>query len=195
MYSYFIGKIVKLNKKTITFENNYIGYLINVSNINKFEEGKVKKLFILKNMTLGRNNHIVEELYGFENYEEKELFIQLLNIPSVGVKTAMLILDNDLNLLKTFVSNGDVGGLCSLNNITPKLATSLASELKCGNSISDKSSIYCDLNKALNSLGYDKNSITNSIKTLEGDLNNSKLELSDLIAKAIRMIAGYKNVD
>ncbi|MBQ6970052.1 hypothetical protein IJQ19_00215 [bacterium] len=44
MYSYIVGKVISINKKSITLENNYVGYVINVNGLNNFTKNKVIKL-------------------------------------------------------------------------------------------------------------------------------------------------------
>jgi Holliday junction resolvasome RuvABC DNA-binding subunit len=62
MVSYIIGKIVSLNKKSITIESNYTGYTVFVSDPTKYETGKIKKIYLFQNLSINNTkNKILEE--------------------------------------------------------------------------------------------------------------------------------------
>jgi Holliday junction DNA helicase RuvA len=188
-----VGKIVSTNKKTITFENNYIGYVIYVADPTKFEINKVKKLYIYKQLNFGNKNNILEEIYGFERYESKDLFMNLLQVNGIGPKTAINICRNDPQLIKTLIGKRDYEGLCSLENITPKFARLIADYL--GEHFKDNAKQttieITDLTKALRSLGYRHEEIEFAIQNINP--NTPTIELSDLISQAIKLIANQEN--
>jgi Holliday junction DNA helicase RuvA len=195
MVSYIIGKIVSINKKTITLENNYIGYCIIVSNLARFEVGKIKKLYIYKSISFNSaKNKLVEEMYGFENYEEKEFFLKLLQLQGIGSKTAINILDNDLCTLKSLIATKDVDSLTALKNITSKIANSIIDGI-----VIDSSDINIDTNnqlpdliKAMKTLGYGNHEIEIATKL---DYSKCSNELSDMISYAIKNIQYYGKED
>lgn len=67
MYSYIVGKVISINKKSITLENNYIGYVINVNGLNNFVKNKVIKLWLYKYVNITNKNSLNEEFYGFRS--------------------------------------------------------------------------------------------------------------------------------
>ncbi|MDR2847260.1 MAG: Holliday junction branch migration protein RuvA [Mycoplasmataceae bacterium] len=189
MYSYLVGKIISSNKKSITFENNYTGYHIYVSDPSMFEIGKVCKIYVIKNLSINNNkNRIVEELYGFGKYDQKELFLKLINVGGIGYRTALNICYNDVNQLKSLILAKDSDTLSSLPGITPKIARAIVDEVYIDTddtTSNNKSAMVSDLVKALKSLGYEKKEIDlalHNVKVTEG------LELSDLISSAIKLI-------
>lgn len=189
MINYIIGKIVSTYKKTIVVENNYIGYLVYVSKPNEFEVGKIIKLLIMKNITINNKNKLTEEMYGFRNIEEKDFFYKLLNITSIGYKTALGICKNDIELLKQLIINKDEESLSSLENITPKIAHYLVSEYEIENEkevSTTNRELINDLIKSLKILGYTDAEINYAINNIKIDFNS---ELSDNISNAIKIIS------
>jgi Holliday junction DNA helicase RuvA len=181
-----LGKIISNNSKTIVFENNYIGYVINIIRSEMFEIGKVKKVFLYKHLFLNNKNKIVEELYGFNTYEEKEFFIQLLHMTGIGVKTAMAICVLDIQLMKKLIINNDTEGLINLG-ISDKNANIICSEYKVSKKeIKEQSMpLLSDLISALKNLGYNKAEIEYATKTVSFNQN----DLSLLISTAIKNIS------
>ena len=188
MLSYMIGKIISINKKSITLESNWTGYVINVTNPESFELGKVKKIYLHKNSLISNNNNLVEDYYGFTNYEEKELFLKLITLNGIGPKTAAQILRNDINLLKTFILNKDIKSLSSLTSINERIARQLVDGITITsvNSVSTSTKI-AELVSALKSLGYEKREIDLAIS--DKHISESNSDLSDLISNAIKIIA------
>ncbi len=188
MLSYIIGKIISINKKSVTVESNWTGYVINVTNPESFELGKVKKIYIHKHSVISNKNSLIEDYYGFINYEEKELFLKLISLNGIGPKTAAQILRNDINMLKTFIINKDIKSLTSLNSINERVARQIID----GVTITSVKSVptstkIAELISALKSLGYEKKEIDFAIS--DKQIIESKSELSDLISNAIKLIA------
>ncbi len=188
MLSYMIGKIISINKKSITLESNWTGYVINVTNPESFELGKVKKIYLHKHSVISNKNNLVEDYYGFTNYEEKELFLKLITLNGIGPKTAAQILRNDINLLKTFILNKDIKSLSSLTSINERIARQLVDGITITsvNSVSTSTKI-AELVSALKSLGYEKREIDLAIS--DKHISESNSDLSDLISNAIKIIA------
>jgi Holliday junction DNA helicase RuvA len=185
-----VGKIISINKKTITMENNYIGYVVNVIKPDQFEVNKVKKIYIYKHISTNNKNNLTEELYGFEQYEYKELFLMLININGIGPKTALNICNNDINTLKQLIAQRDVQSLSVLNGITPKYARLVVDHL-CDiykDHINEHPTV--DLSKlvqALKSLGYGTKDIELALKHI--NVPDKEVDLSDLISQSIKLIA------
>jgi Holliday junction DNA helicase RuvA len=185
-----IGKVVSINKKTITFENNYVGYVINVCNPESFEVNKLKKLYLYKHMATNNKNNLTEELYGFEVYEFKELFLLLIGISGIGPKTALNICSNDLNAIKQLISKRDIQGLSILNGITPKYARLIIDNLYDMFTVNSSDQTCIEINKliqALKSLGYASKDVELALKNI--DMSNKNVDLSDLISQSIKFIA------
>ena len=89
MYEYLIGTITQVFPAYIVVENNGIGYLINVANPFRFksDETKQEKIYLHQ---IVRENEIV--LYGFSDFNEKQLFLKLISVSGIGPKSALAIL-------------------------------------------------------------------------------------------------------
>ena len=189
MVSYIIGKITSLNKKTITVESNWTGYVINVTNPELFELGKVRKIYLHKHTSLTNKNSVNEEYYGFVNYDQKEMFLKLLSLNGIGPKTAIQILKNDLSLIKNMILSKDVKGLSACQSINEKVARQMIDNIE----ISSKEGLktnqkISELISALESLGYQKNEIEDVISNKE-IIGDASIDLSDLVSNAIKYIA------
>jgi Holliday junction DNA helicase RuvA len=193
-----IGKIVSINKKSITVETNWTGYVINVPEPQKFEANKVKKIYLYKHSGIGNKNYLTEEMYGFDNYESKEFFMQLINISGIGPKTALGICANDIKTLKQLIINKDMESLNSLNNITNKFARLMVDNLHdiyklSGTNEGETPTDIANLVKALKSLGYSSKDVEFAMKNM--DFSNNDIELSDLISQAIKIIATQQPIN
>ena len=105
MYEYLIGTITQVFPAYIVVENNGIGYLINVANPFRFksDETKQEKIYLHQ---IVRENEIV--LYGFSDFNEKQLFLKLISVSGIGPKSALAILANeDHNGFVSAVNNDD----------------------------------------------------------------------------------------
>jgi Holliday junction DNA helicase RuvA len=180
-----VGKIISLNKKSITVENNYMGYVIVVANPEEYEIGKIKKVFIYKITSLTNKNKLIEELYGFETFEKKDFFMKLLLLDGIGPKTAIGICAYDFEMLKGLIIAKDVAGITAIG-ISNKIAELLIRECDNFNIIKTKHTFQNQLIHALKSLGYEKEDIEYSVKSMT--LNEST-DFSDLISIAIKKIA------
>lgn len=175
-------------ERSIIIENNYIGYQVFVSRPNDFEIGKVKKIYIYKHCSSNNKGNIMESLFGFTTLKEREVFCALLNVPGIGVKTAIAICANEINLLIGAIQNKDIELLNSFTGVTNKIATNIINHLFEHFEIdgNDQNSQINDLTKALSALGYASSDIQKSINFV----NTFKEEksLSELISMAIRHI-------
>lgn len=192
MYSYIIGKIISINKKSITLENSYFGYVVNVIEPTQFELNKIKKIYLYKHSYLSNKNSIVEDYYGFLRFEEKEFFMNCIAISGIGPKTAISFLKNDISLLKQLIASKDITALEQLQHVTKKYAYLLVDYL------SDyyvKSKVegfdsFSEVISTLKALGYSQEEIGEAINGLS---KNNELQdmndVSDLVSLAIKTIS------
>lgn len=192
MYSYIVGKVVSTHKKSIVIENNYTGYLVFVPRTEAFESGKTIRLYLYKYTYLSNKNSLKEDFYGFKNWEEKEFFINCLNISGIGPKSAMNFLQNDINVLKQLISNKDTDALEQLPGISKKYAYLLV-EYLAEYYVKDKVENYdniADVINVLKTLGYNQEDINFAINRLcETNAIENTMETSDVVAMAIKLIS------
>lgn len=128
MYEYLIGTITQVFPAYIVVENNGIGYLINVANPFKFksDETKQEKIYLHQ---IVRENEIA--LYGFSDFNEKQLFLKLISVSGIGPKSALAILANeDHNGFVSAVNNDDDAYLTKFPGIGKKTAKQIILDLK-----------------------------------------------------------------
>lgn len=128
MYEYLIGTITRVFPAYIVVENNGIGYLINVANPFRFksDETEQEKIYLHQ---IVRENEIV--LYGFSDFNEKQLFLKLISVSGIGPKSALAILANeDHNGFVSAVNNDDDAYLTKFPGIGKKTAKQIILDLK-----------------------------------------------------------------
>lgn len=192
MYSYIVGKIISVHKKSITFEHNNIGYLIYVSHPEIYQQGWIQKLFVHKHTYLSNKNTLQEEMYGFKNFDEKDFFLNCLNISGIGPKTAISFLKNDINILKNLISNKDTQALEQLPGVSKKHAYLLV-EYLANFYVKNKAENYdniADVINVLKTLGYNQDDINFAINKLcETNAIEATMDTSDVVAMAIKLIS------
>lgn len=192
MYSYIVGKIVSVHPRSITLENNYIGYLIYVPKADVFEKNTTTRLYLYKYTYLSNKNALREEFYGFKRWEEKEFFLNCLTISGIGPKSAMNFLQNDIDVLKQLISNKDTDALEQLPGISKKFAYLLVEYLAdfyVKNKVENYDNI-ADVINVLKTLGYNQDDINFAINRLcETNAIESSMETSDVVAMAIKLIS------
>ena len=192
MYSYIVGKVASVYKKSIVIENNYVGYFVFVPRAEVFKQDTTIRLYLYKYTYLSNKNSLREDFYGFKTWEEKEFFMNSLNISGVGPKSAMNFLQNDINVLKRLISNKDAEALEHLPGIGKKYAYLLI-EYLADFYVKDKAENYdniADVINVLKTLGYSQEDINFAVNKLcETNAIENTMETSDVVAMAIKLIS------
>ena len=188
MYSYFYGKIISINKKSITIDVNNIGYVINTPLPEVFLKDEKTHLYVFSQLVQTSKNSYIEEIYGFKTYSEKELFLLLMKCQGIGPKTALSICSNDLNVLKELIIKKDIDSLSKCKFINSKTAKNIIDNLYeyYQNKIGNENGSF-KVFSALKALGYNDNEINYAIANIEKN-NNPRDDVSTLIANAIKEI-------
>ncbi|ATZ18741.1 Holliday junction DNA helicase RuvA [Williamsoniiplasma somnilux] len=127
MIEYIIGKVIDLNQQQIVIENNKQGFVYNLIKPINIEKNKLENL---KLFTCEITNEFINECYACENKEIRDWFKSLLQIKTVGPKTALLILNIlELDELKTIVRNNDLDSLLKIKGVGSFTAKIIISEL------------------------------------------------------------------
>ena len=187
MYSYLYGTVIAVNKKSITFDCNNIGYIVNVSNPGAFEINRKIHLYAYAQYTTNGKNGFLEEMYGFKTYREKEMFLSLMQCQGIGPKKALDICKNDVDVLRTMIGNKDAEHLANCQNIDKRTAETIVNTLHKHYAVDEKNkmnSIQKQLFTALNQLGYPNEEAEYAIK----HMNKKEKDLSNLIAGGIKDI-------
>jgi Holliday junction DNA helicase RuvA len=137
-------------------------------------------------------------MYGFDVYEAKEFFMQLINISGIGPKTALGLCNNDIKTMKQLIVNKDMESLNAMNNVTNKFARLMVDNLHDIYKLSEATengspTDIANLVKALKSLGYSSKDIEFAMKNM--DFSIKDIDLSDLISQAIKTIATQQPIN
>lgn len=134
MYEFIKGKLVSkltTSAKGASFvvENNGIGYLVNTTSRNiaiAGEEGSDIKVYTT---LIHREDAML--LCGFLNREDRDIFNILMTVSGVGMKVALVLLDEFSGYdLISAVIRGDFKELSRAKGVGPKLAQKIILELK-----------------------------------------------------------------
>ncbi len=151
------GKVKFIAERYIIIEAAGVGYKIfaTAETLRKLakKEGQVR---------LWTHQHVREDildLFGFEERNELELFETLINVPGVGPRTALGILNSvPADTLRRAIATGDLSYLTKVSGIGRKTAEKIMVELreKFGKSEMDAGALSeeKDAIDALESLGY-----------------------------------------
>ncbi len=141
--------------------------------------------------------HIKKEdsdtLFGFNSKDQRDFFIQILNIKGIGSQIGMSLLNKfSLNQLITAISNNDKKSISSVQGIGQKMTERIILELKSkvitvqknkenlenNNLLEDNknlNSIFKDIELTLQSLNYPKKEIKNLFPKLIRDIKNNTI--------------------
>ena len=203
MISWIKGELVSSwqanNKFYILINCQGLGYEIQtlesvISDINKKKNSEKEIILWLK--------HIKKEdsdmLFGFKSKEQRDFFIQILNIKGIGSQIGMSLLNKfSLNQLVNAISNNDKKSISSVQGIGQKMTDRIILELKSKvttkqietenlnkNNFLDKNrdldSIFKDIDLTLQSLNYPKKEIKNLFPKL---INNIKKNQNSSLKK------------
>ncbi|HHZ13133.1 MAG: Holliday junction branch migration protein RuvA [Caldicoprobacterales bacterium] len=129
MFAYIKGTLEEIHPQKVVLEVGGIGYEIMVpeSIIPKLPEiGSQLKLYTYFNV-----REDIQELYGFNNREEKSIFEKLITVSGIGPKVSMAILSvlTPTQLALAIVTD-DIKTLCTAPGVGKKTAQRIVLELR-----------------------------------------------------------------
>lgn len=196
MISYIKGKLQYLSDSFVIIDNGGIGYKIFVSPKLMSNIGKIGD-----NVTVFTYMSIKDDgisLYGFENFEELEIFNKLITVSGIGPKGALGIISNltPADFIMAVISD-DVAAVSKAPGVGKKTAQRIILELKdkfkTEDFIEEKifgegkglSSVVADNSKieaieALTSLGYGRSEAAKAVSAVfeEGKTTEDILKLA-----------------
>lgn len=128
MIAFIKGKVIDEFEGGVVLENNGIGYEILCSaallaKLSAEKEGGVFTYLQVREDGLS--------LFGFDNKEEKRMFLKLISVSGIGPKMAMGILSGmRVNELATAIAMNDVKGLSRIKGLGKKTAERIILELR-----------------------------------------------------------------
>lgn len=153
MYEYIKGKIRNIESNYIVLENNGIGYLIYVGNPYSFKEDEETIIYLYQYV---REEEI--SLYGFKTFEEKSLFLKLINVKGLGCKMALpMLATGSIDGIMDAIERENVLYLKKFPKIGDKVARQIILDLKgklVNNTSSNLNQDLDELIDVLKGLGY-----------------------------------------
>lgn len=197
MLDFIKGNISEIYEGEIVLDNNDIGYLISISQLDISKLSLNEELKIYVRLILREDNI---SLFGFLNKDSRTLFDLLNTVSSVGPKLSMTILGAlGSSQLRSAILSEDVNILTKSPGVGKKTANRIILELK--DKISKKSftedldlsildsSDTIDINndpalEALLSLGYNEYEAKIALRNVD-----QSQELSEIIRQALKVMA------
>lgn len=183
MIAFVNGNFVTKLPSQVIVDVNGVGYDLQIS-LNTYSAIANKesgKLFTYLHIT--ENAHT---LYGFNDVEEKELFLQLISVSGVGASTARMMLSGlKPEEIIRCITNGNTKQLESIKGIGKKTAERIVLELKdklnrlqtnLPQSTYSINTVESDALNALIALGIQKNIAETAIKKVLSSANNLSVE-------------------
>jgi len=182
MIGYLAGEIKKIGKDYLVVfvmaaKGFGVGYKINVNQklIDKFKVGEKIELFIHHYLT-----DQSEDLYGFLNIGELDLFENLIEVSGVGPKAAQALLSAlSVSSIKDAISEGQVDVLTEAKGIGKRGAQKIIAELS--DVIAQKgieglegSGPKADAYEALLELGYNHVEAKAALRMVDNELKDSE---------------------
>ena len=128
MIEYLNGQLNELNPAHIVVDINGVGYFVHIS-LNTYTalSGK-KQTKIYIHEVIREDAHM---LFGFYDFDERELFRKLISVSGVGANTGIVFLSSlKVDEIKAAIIAGDVNVLKSVKGIGLKTAQRIIVELK-----------------------------------------------------------------
>lgn len=175
MISYLKGEVILSRPGFVIVDTGNVGYKVFVSNVD-VGENKECELFI--------HEHIREEsddLYGFKEYSDLEMFERLISVNGVGPKVAMIIMtvSNSGNISQAIISE-DLSFFQAIPSIGKKVAAKIILDLKSkisgleGIGVVGKIDENNEVLDALMSLGYKKQEISMVLAKAPNDIKSAE---------------------
>lgn len=195
MLAYIKGKVLNADNGVVILENNGVGYEIFCSAsafVKLVNQGEGELWTYLALREDGAY------LYGFENLQEKSMFLKLITVSGVGPKMGITILSGmNLNDLAFCIASSDVKSLSKIKGLGKKTAERIIVELR---EAMGKEPIESPVKKlevkisadeengvlALMSLGYTKQQ---SVEAVKKAVESGAIGLENIITIALKSMA------
>lgn len=181
MYEYIKGEIVKQESNYIVIDNNGIGYLVYVPNPYSFELNKEYTVYVYQQV---REDE--QTLYGFKNFEEKEMFLKLINVKGLGCKMALpMLATGSINGIMDAIERENILYLKKFPKIGDKVAKQIILDLKgkLNTSVVSSNKDYDELIEVLKGLGYKQADINKILPSI-----NSEMDIEEQIKEALKLM-------
>ncbi len=198
MYEYLTGLVTVVAPQYIVVDVNGIGYKLLVANPYRYQEDRTKKVQVYVYQAVREDNI---SLFGFTDQNEKNLFMQLINVSGIGPKSALAILANpDHQGLVDAITNNNVSYLTKFPGIGKKTASQIVLDLRDKLTNESSNSLFAttqltvdatvnrelkDALEALAALGYKERDIKKVQKTL---MKEEQMATDEYLRQALRLL-------
>ena len=198
MYEYLTGLVTVVAPQYIVVDVNGVGYQLLVANPYRYQENRTKKVQVYVYQAVREDNI---SLFGFTDQNEKNLFMQLINVSGIGPKSALAILANpDHQGLVDAITNNNVSYLTKFPGIGKKTASQIVLDLRDKLTNESSSSLFAttqltvdatvnrelkDALEALAALGYKERDIKKVQKTL---MKEEQMATDEYLRQALRLL-------
>ncbi|UUM24545.1 Holliday junction branch migration protein RuvA [Mycoplasma sp. 3686d] len=124
MKLYILGKIVYKKNNKLILESQSQGHIIVVPNHSRFQINEQVKIYVYEHET-----EYNETTYGFKDFQERELFMDLVLIGGIQPQFAILILDKGWKYITKFIAQQNEQALSKLHFFDKKTARLVCKEL------------------------------------------------------------------
>ena len=193
MIAKLTGKIESLLEDSIVIDVNGIGFQVFVSR-KILSEKELGQDISIRTLHIFRQEQ--QYLCGFSNDEEMNIFKVLLDVPGIGIKSAMMVLSTlSIEEFALAVANQEPETLCRVNGIGKKTAERILMEPKDKNITKIKDNCYKENNNindailGLISLGYQKNLVLKTVSESVKSLGKSA-QTNEIIVNCLKRING-----
>ena len=154
------GKPKMIDENTLSISNGMMAFEVTASSNTVYNLSNKNEPITLLTYLYVREDEM--RLFGFENSQEKSLFLHLISVSGVGPKVAMSILSGmNFQTLANAISSGNVKLLSSIKGLGKKTAERIILELR------DKLGIEGEMSNSSVSIAMNINSqMTDAIETL-----------------------------
>lgn len=198
MYEYLTGLVTVVAPQYIVVDVNGVGYKLLVANPYRYQEDRTKKVQVYVYQAVREDNI---SLFGFTDQNEKNLFMQLINVSGIGPKSALAILANpDHQGLVDAITNNNVSYLTKFPGIGKKTASQIVLDLRDKLTNESSGSLFAttqlavdatvnselkDALEALAALGYKERDIKKVQKTL---MKEEQMATDEYLRQALRLL-------
>ncbi len=182
MINHVEGKLFRLSPTQAVVDCGGVGYAINIS-LNTFSKIKdMSRVLLYTHLVIREDAHI---LYGFQDEEEREIFLHLISVSGVGAATARVIISSlTASEIEHSILAGDVATFKRVKGIGAKTAERIIIDLrdKVGKGkefqvpvggISSISNMKAEASLALQALGFAKPAIEKALTKVETKAESS----------------------
>ena len=180
MFNYIKGIVTEVTPNNIVIDNNGIGYNVIVPNPYSYQENNEYKIYVYHQIT--ENS---QDLFGFLNKDEKELFLKLINVKGLGPRTAIpMFATGSVNGIVDAIDRENIVYLTKFPKIGDKLARQIILDLKGKLAPSSESNnANNELVEVLQGLGYKMP----DIKKVLPNVDNTKT-IEEQIKQALQLM-------